>query len=1077
MLISTFAMMPVIANAEPTDESAGVVNSEQDINETVETQPVDESSSEADPQTEADDTEASDGSTETEQSEISEEDTATDDSVVNTANPAVNYTNVAPFLPAVEGKTSAIAKTFSLMASTARTISYAANYALESEDQEEQEDPDNGLELSKTVSDLDANGKGTITLEAYATGATTTTTTQEEVPTDIVLVLDQSGSMDKSITSYTDEYTQYTTNTNSSYYNNSNNIWYKDGDTYVKVKVTRVEKGSEDTYKEPLNYRNGTLKDYADKGNLYIKVGETYKQVRVTRKRGTYTYSADGVNSKTSQDRDTIVSDTLLGYSFYVKSTETVYTYTYTYTNVAGETVTMTSEGESVSPVTEAFYQRGTTTTTRLNALKTAVTNFTNSVAEKAQGADKTFGTDDDINHRIAVVGFGSGDFVDDRVTDYVNTELFIGSTQYSYPGNVSGQYANAFQNMNTQSGYDNVIASKDALDANGGTYVDLGIEMANGIFKANPLNTGEKRNRVVIVFTDGAPGYNGTWSGASYGYSGDAKAVANEAISNAYKTKNGYSATVYTVGIFEGANPEGNDNPNIYMNYVSSNYKNATSMDSSGDSTKPDDSSYYLSAGDADTLNDIFQLISGQIESGGSSIELDEEAVIKDVMSDYFVLPEGTKVEDIVVKTATVSGKNEDGYTFNEPESFENAEVAIDGNTVTVTNFNFKDNYVGTDTTDGEERHRGTKLIIEIPVQVREGFWGGNGVPTNGEGSGVYENADKAETGESIEDFISPETDVPINIPKFSAADVTVYYGNPVSVDDLYVPLALEESEKWKDDFVTVSYDTPETVDSTECGEYVITVTLTPINAGTVSEASSEATSKVHVLVPQITYQDSEIYLGEIADYDDNTLTDNIAWIEPNAAHSSIPDVSGTAPVLTLEYNPEEAAFDEDTPVNVSVKIGETYITDAVFFKNGDSVHRGDASDSEFTVKVKTCTLKIDKEITGAIDKNQSFIFTVKGDATNRYSGQVDITVVVQEDGEAIVTGLPVGNYTVTEQTDWSWRYMPKNNSQEVTLSKDTTTSGEVEFANDRTKDKWLNGNAYTENIFNPLNSEAGSN
>ena len=58
-----------------------------------------------------------------------------------------------------------------------------------------------GVELNKTLM-LETDGTYTITLEAYATGTVTTTEVTEPVPTDFVLVLDQSGSMKDTITSY-----------------------------------------------------------------------------------------------------------------------------------------------------------------------------------------------------------------------------------------------------------------------------------------------------------------------------------------------------------------------------------------------------------------------------------------------------------------------------------------------------------------------------------------------------------------------------------------------------------------------------------------------------------------------------------------------------------------------------------------------------------------------------------------------------------------------------------------------------------------------------------------------------------
>ena len=173
-----------------------------------------------------------------------------------------------------------------------------------------------------------------------------------------------------------------------------------------------------------------------------------------------------------------------------------------------------------------------------------------------------------------------------------------------------------------------NVKASIGALEADGGTLTDLGVKMANGIFEANPVHAGEKRNRVVVVFTDGQPG----WSG----YNSD---IADEAIKQAAITRNTYGATVYTVGIFEGANVNGTDKTNAFMRGLSSG------------------NGYYLTASDSTALNNIFQQISNNIESGGSSTTLDENAVIRDIIAPQFELPANATTESIKLYTAESEG------------------------------------------------------------------------------------------------------------------------------------------------------------------------------------------------------------------------------------------------------------------------------------------------------------------------------------------------------------------------------------------------------------------------------------
>ena len=107
----------------------------------------------------------------------------------------------------------------------------------------------------------------------------------------------------------------------------------------------------------------------------------------------------------------------------------------------------------------------------------------------------------------------------------------------------------------------------------------------------------------------------------------------------------------------------------------------------------------------------------------------------------------------------------------------------------------------------------------------------------------------------------------------------------------------------------------------------------------------------------------------------------------------------------------------------------------------------------AKFEYDVADLTIK--KEGAEDIDENQSFIFTVTG--PNNFSAKV----VIQGNRSVTIKGLKVGTYTVTEDTDWSWRYTPQGgNSQEITLS--ATEPNTVTFTNTRSKGKWLGGDAY---------------
>ena len=133
--------------------------------------------------------------------------------------PTVNFTDVAPFLPPVSG--TAPRRSPARAAGDANTGS------------------DNGMAVNKTSVYNEDTGAYDITLEAYATGSKIIHTVTSDVPTDVILVLDQSGSMEDDMGQLV--YTAYSGNTrqNSDLYEKQDNLWYKLSDgSYVAVTVT-----------------------------------------------------------------------------------------------------------------------------------------------------------------------------------------------------------------------------------------------------------------------------------------------------------------------------------------------------------------------------------------------------------------------------------------------------------------------------------------------------------------------------------------------------------------------------------------------------------------------------------------------------------------------------------------------------------------------------------------------------------------------------------------------------------------------------------------------------------------------
>lgn len=952
-----------------------------------------------------------------------------------------------------------------------------------------------GMKLSKTAVAND-DGTYTITLEAYATGEKVISQVDKDVPTDIVLVLDQSGSMTNDMNTY--DFREYTGKSNSDYYDlrhngGSENLYYKlDDGGYATVSVKRSQTESGASYTVcPENWTNnaisGTDNYYANRLNLYVYVGETYQKVELTRSGwfGNYTYTY------TFPDKSIFTSDGSFNSPgnfngkgpLYMLNTTQEYSYTYSYTDKAGVSQQIgTSEGNSTQPTKFTLYERYSTgTVTRLSALKTAVTTFADSVATKAAGADGKLGTDDDINHRVAVVGFASESGYGN------NTELLSiagsnsGSVGVAY-GSISDQnLIDVLQDMDTTDGKSMVTKAINALAAEGATEIDLGMDMAQRILKKNPVPAGEKRNRVVVVFTDGSPTTFNEFE----------MDVATDAIDKANRIKTD-GAKVYAVGIFNGADPTtaGNSDGN---NTEKSNWFMQNLSSNNGTVSIP---GCYLSASDSTTLNSIFEKLADNIESGGSFTTLDSSAVIKDIISPQFTLPKGATVNDITLETYQCIGKDGDKYTWSKNAGAMGAEATVNGDQVNVTGFNFSENWCGTENNNGTTTYRGNKLVISFTVVTKPGFLGGNNVYTN-TSAGVYENS-SADTPVLV--FEKPEVNVPIKDVTVTPQDKNVYLLNGVTLDELKtgatvkvgdVSLNLTENnyglETWQNEYVDITVKITDmngnevTTDLTKLTDdttYTITVTVAPKTKGAdasgdpATAQSNSGKGNINVYKPELTYQDSEVFYGDPVptDFNTNNRTDT-KWKHGNDVATA--DM-GTAPALSVTYTPEASKISDgkinstqDIQVAATVKIGSEDVTTYTTFVHtpcdpacGWNETVTPNGNPAFLLHVKTASLTIYKA--GNVGETEGFIFNVvKAD-----DASINFRVSVQGNGQVTITGLPLGTYTVTEDTDWSWRYKGgvSVSVESVTLTKESPTA-EVTVTNTKTNEYLLDGNAYARN------------
>lgn len=366
---------------------------------------------------------------------------------------------------------------------------------------------------------------------------------------------------------------------------------------------------------------------------------------------------------------------------------------------------------------------------TRQSAMKEAVISFINEVADK------------NADHHMAIVTFS-----DDAKT-------LAGWTAVDSDG------ADALTSK--------IGSLKD--NPSGATNVEAGMTETQSLMSNAP--TGQNRQKTVIVFTDGVPTTASDFS----------TTVANAAIDAAKSMKNS-GVTIYTVGIFNGAKPEqlhgdkwdyallykdvpcngnpgsywggswaadlfgGNDFASIdvpagnrFLNYLSSNFKNATAIGVKRGEYNPsgwtdlssgtgyeitqnftrDSSDYYLTASDASSLKNIFKVLSNMVPEPVND-KLDKNTVITDTLSDYFTfaLTEDGKVD---VKVYAEKGNEKTDITD---------KVTVNPNpqtkTVTVTDYDFSKHYQGIGSDDEET------LVIEIKVKPSGEGCATAKIPTN---------------------------------------------------------------------------------------------------------------------------------------------------------------------------------------------------------------------------------------------------------------------------------------------------------------------------------------------------------
>ena len=616
--------------------------------------------------------------------------------------------------------------------------------------------------------------------------------------------------------------------------------------------------------------------------------------------------------------------------------------------------------------------------------------------------------SESDVEHRMALVGMEE------------NAAALLGENEEELPALIHlGEEYERFFN-----GIDHMQAGQNSAS------LSAGFEVANSIFEEVDEENAERQRAVILITSDETE---------------ISEEELTAAVNASYETKNTCGAKVYAV-VME-------DCENDFRQYLTSAYpmamveipeeeaeepqedakaeesaeegdeipaeegeeeaENQEEVEDSGEleilniteEDLNDEFEYRVVLENACELYESLEAVAADAVSG--TADVDDTAVMRAVLSEYFALADQ---ESIKVYVAPYLG----GGAFGEAQESDEitVELSMEGETeeqrmniVEVSGFNFANELLGEPVAAAadeaavdeaseetmEEAAKGHKLIVEIPLMVRDGFWGGNGVPVLDEESGVYAGGLR-----NIRAVESPETDVELSLAITEDAVVYLPYLQDVDMAKLvdvvsrgklvsYDGTEFVPQEDWMDDFAMIQWVYhPESISNEESSAgHQFMVGMLPRNIQLMmadaesgsAGVTAETTVDVRVVKPLITFNDIVISLGQKPDDEGlfyqthNAANAEVLWVYENAGESeaaltddtqesaeedsgakqqpdvTIVDVQNLGLKLKFEYmpmGPEEDQFIFDTPINVAVYQvnhdgSKTNITEHVYFQQAD--------------------------------------------------------------------------------------------------------------------------------------------
>lgn len=228
----------------------------------------------------------------------------------------------------------------------------------------------------------------------------------------------------------------------------------------------------------------------------------------------------------------------------------------------------------------------------------------------------------------------------------------------------------------------------------------------------------------------------------------------------------------------------------------------------------------------------------------------------------------------------------------------------------------------------------------------------------------------------------------------------------------------------------------------------------------GIMIKAFDVPTQDVEVKSITPTADDKTIYLGDSANLQElvhqNATFDGTNNAFVNATYTVKDENGGTVGTYTVPAGSSSGIWewsDAASGGTVAPEQTTTYTVTCTVSPTQSGTYESVSKDAAFTITVNTCSLTISKAVTGdGANPNQTFVFDVKDSA-----GKVVTTIVLKDGDSKTITGLAVGKYTVTEDTNWSWSYsIVGDNNKTATLSS-TVPSAEVAVTNHYNSHNWL--------------------